>query len=415
MAIITKYILLTFLLLKITINLNSQNFPDNNYQYDFINYDINKIIFFKDSTNYNKLYDLFNNLILKGEGQIKILHIGDSHIQADYFSGHLRYLFQTYFQGNAGRGMVFPYRMARSNNPFNYSCDYTGKWETCRNIEYGKLCDLGILGISATTYDSVSSIKIKFDEKNYLKYDFNKFKIFYNIDSCFTIKLENYGDNYTVTNNDSLGYSEFKLNTYIDTLTLKFVKTDSLQKKFTFYGISFETDDPGIVYYSAGINGAEASSFLRCSLFSKQLKAISPDWVIISLGTNDSYSKTFDALQFYNNLENLLIRIIKEMPNAAILLTVPSDSYRKRKYKNTNISLAKNEIIKIAQKYNCGVWDLYDIMGGFNSIIKWQKARLTATDRLHFSRAGYYLQGDLLFDAFLKSYYNYIDYQNIKK
>jgi hypothetical protein len=48
--------------------------------------------------------------------QVRVLHIGDSHIQADFFTGWLRYLLQKRF-GEAGRGLVFPYRQAGSQNP----------------------------------------------------------------------------------------------------------------------------------------------------------------------------------------------------------------------------------------------------------------------------------------------------------
>ena len=53
------------------------------------------------------------------QGVINIVHIGDSHIQADYFSGMLRMCLQKQF-GNAGRGLIFPYKVAKTNEPYNY-------------------------------------------------------------------------------------------------------------------------------------------------------------------------------------------------------------------------------------------------------------------------------------------------------
>jgi lysophospholipase L1-like esterase len=412
---ILKYYIILLLLIASCFCVKSQIFPIENYEFDFINYENNKLLFYKDSSNFIKLYKLLNNLILKGEGQINIVHIGDSHIQADYFSGHLRYLFQNYFENNGGRGLVFPYKIARTNSPYNYSCNYTGKWTSCRNVQLNKSCELGLTGISVSTSDRSAIVKIIPDGNNFLKYDFIRLKIFFNNDSCnYNIIPESCTESYKVMNNPELGYSEFRFKNYFDTLDLKFERRDSISKALSLYGISLETDDPGIIYHSAGINGAEVSSFLRCRLFYKHLKVLNPQMVIISLGTNDSYSKKFDALSFYNNLENFLSKISEQIPEAAVILTVPSDNYRKRKYKNPNIALARNEIIKIAAKYNCAVWDLYDIMGGYNSIIKWQKSGLTLTDRLHFSIKGYYLQGDLLFDAFLKSYYNFIDCKSFR-
>ena len=42
----------------------------------------------------------------------------------------------------------------------------------------------------------------------------------------------------------------------------------------------------------------------------------------------------------------------------------------------------------------------------------WYKAGLTARDKLHFSRHGYFLQADLMFNAFLKSYDQYTENKN---
>ena len=51
-------------------------------------------------------------------------------------------------------------------------------------------------------------------------------------------------------------------------------------------------------------------------------------------------------------------------------------------------------------------------MGGLNSVTLWYKAGLTARDKLHFSRHGYFLQADLMFNAFLKSYDQYTENKN---
>jgi len=48
-------------------------------------------------------------------------------------------------------------------------------------------------------------------------------------------------------------------------------------------------------------------------------------------------------------------------------------------------------------------------MGGYGSMLKWLKNGMAASDKLHFAQNGYYLQGDLLFSAFIKAYNNFID------
>ena len=73
---------------------------------------------------YHKLYDLKKT----GTGVVNIVHIGDSHIQADYLSGFVRTSLQQYF-GNAGRGLVFPYQLAQSNAPADVASSSNTTWQ----------------------------------------------------------------------------------------------------------------------------------------------------------------------------------------------------------------------------------------------------------------------------------------------
>jgi hypothetical protein len=43
-------------------------------------------------------------------------------------------------------------------------------------------------------------------------------------------------------------------------------------------------------------------------------------------------------------------------------------------------------------------------MGGLGSMAKWEKGGLAQKDRIHFTRPGYLLLGDLLFGALMDAY-----------
>ncbi len=407
----TKRFVLFFILLFLNFNLFSQDDIIKIPYYPFIKYEQNKIIFSNDSSGYDTLFKKLSTLILKGDSQINIVHIGDSHIQADYFSGRMRELLQTFFLGTKGsRGFIFPFKLIHSNNAFNFSVNYTGNWTGCRNIEKNKSCTLGLSGALAITTDSISSIFIQLRSKDYVSYDFNKVKVFQNFkQNSFEIKTGNYKLKQEVVDNDSIGYTLFILNNYTDSIRFNITKTDTCQKSFTLYGISLENDDPGITYHSIGVNGADVEAFLRCSLLSKQLQQLNPDWIIISLGTNDCYSAKWNKSQFEYNLVSFikLVRIAK--PNVPILFTTPSDNCRRRRYCNSDVAIASEIITKVALENNCATWDLYNVMGGYGSMQNWLKAGMAARDKLHFDKNGYYLQGDLLFSAFIKAYDNFID------
>lgn len=411
-----KVLLISVLIVFLIQFVKSQDYPYDIYHYNFVRYDKNEMHFYNDSSSFNKLFTSIDNLILKGEGQIKVVQLGASHTQADIFSGQVRKRLQTFFPGlKSGRGYVFPFRMIRTNNPSNYYTRHTGDWDVCRNVEWRKTCNLGVTGIAATTYSNGATVSVYLRNDRYLDYDFNKVKILHDTDSSsFDIIPVNDGVDYKIEKNDSAGYTIIKFNKYLKELHLKFEKTDTLQNHFTLYGISLETNDPGFIYHAIGINGASTSSYLRCNMLSSQLAAFKPDWVIIAIGTNDAYTSKFKPELYHSNYDELLRNIKKGAPDAAITLIVPNDSYLYRRRPNKGTEKMQNELIKLAKKHNCSLWSMFDVMGGFNSSVLWYKAGLMARDKVHFSVPGYQLLGNLFFNSFLKSYDNHIEKNNQK-
>ena len=383
--------------------------------YNFINYDKNKIEIFGDSVNYKAFFSKFNRLITRGEGKINIVHIGGSHIQADIYTWQMRRRLQTFYPGlNGGRGFVFPYKIAKTNNPFNYHATYTGNWDKCRNVEH-KSCTLGLSGIVVYTTDKEANIKI-YPRKKYGFYDFNKVKIFYNVDSC-NYKIS-FPKKYKVLEqrvNHDKKYIQILFADYYDTLDINIIKQDSLAtNKFALSAIYLENNDPGIVYNAIGINGASIPSFLKCQNLENDLSVVQADMLVLSLGTNDAYGTKFKPEIYKNNYQILIDSILKANPKTFILITVPNDDYLYKKYPNKNTALQETVIYELAKKNNCGVWNLYKIMGGFNSSQIWYNNGLMVKDKIHFTKKGYVLKGNLFFNAFLKTYDDYIKKHNLK-
>lgn len=404
----------TFLILSIIyiFDANAQDFPYSEQQYNFIRYDKNNITFPGDSSQFENLFNKFDQVIKTGEGKINIIHIGGSHIQAGIYSGVVRKKMQTFFPGlNGGRGLIFPYRMSKTNNPKNYKITWTGEWETCRNIEK-KGCELGLLGISATCKEKDAHIQIKLAE-NYVRYDFNSVKIFNKIgDTYMKVYPEDINCVFTVEEFPEKGYTQITTEDYLKELKFKLIQTDTIQKEFILYGISLENDNPGVVYSDVGINGASIPSFLRCNLLEQHTEVINPDLVILSLGTNDTYTTNFNPDFYKRNYKKLIQSIKRAAPEAAVLITVPNDSYYKRRHPNSNTALAEKAVIQLADELSCGVWNFYKIMGGYNSSYLWFKEKLMHTDLIHFSKTGYIIKGNLMFEAILKAYDNHIDENN---
>ncbi|MBN2745768.1 MAG: hypothetical protein JXR34_03505 [Bacteroidales bacterium] len=384
-------------------------FPYKTSIYDFINYDSNQVEFFGETGNFSTFYNKLDSVINFGKGQINIVIIGGSHIQADIYSGQVRNRFQSFYGGqNAGMGLLFPYRLARTNTPFGYHFDYEGQWETCRNVEKNKICRLGLAGIMAVTKDSVSKLILKIEPENPIPYQMEGIKVLHRTDS-FSFKIQNDLNLYkSIEINKDLGYTEILFRHPVDSFSLEIVKTDSIQTAFELYGFLPINRNNGVVLHNIGINGAATSSFLACELMEPQLALIQPDLVIFGLGINDAYGRRFDEGAFERNYNSLIEMIKRINPQAAILLATNNDSYLYKRYINRNGLIVQETMKQLSHNHNVAVWDMFEIMGGLNSIQKWKKTGLAKYDMVHFTREGYILLGDLLFDAIIKSWGEYL-------
>jgi len=409
-----KIIIILFILFAGYTFSQQSDYPLEIDQYNFIHYKKNTLKFPADSSSFTNFFKRYKTLITKGEGQLKILHIGGSHIQADIYTNQMRERLQNFYPGlNAGRGLIFPYKIAKTNNPNNYVVKYTGNWNFCKNVQKKKHCTYGLTGYQIFTTDSITTIKI-YSRKKYTNYEYNKVKIFHSFNDSNSYRINIKIDTLNSSKKEfrKQGYTEFYFGKYIDTLKIEIVKQDTLNNVFRLYGINLETNDPGIIYDAIGVNGASIPSFLKCSLLVNNLKVLMPDMVILSLGTNDAYSTKFNPQVYKANYDTLIQRILSVNKNTAIMITVPNDDYYKKQYPNKNTALQEKVIFELAEKYNAAVWNLYEIMGGFNSSQVWYETKLMRRDRIHFTHKGYILKGDLFFNAFIKYYDNMIEQEN---
>lgn len=398
-------------LLFIVFSLNSFA-QDDSYLYrvnqlNFIRYDLNELHNFGADKYSRRFYDKLEKLVRTGEGRINVVQIGGSHIQAGTFSGQIRSrLQQMNGEMNAGWGYMFPYRISRTNSPFGYYIRYNGNWQSCRNIERRKTSNLGVGGISVITSEPKAELTILLEDENNLDYSFNKLRIYY----------ENSGGNYLVSVDSTVlkksvktaDYFEIELNSHVDSLKITIQKESNSIGSFTLHGITTEAAPNGFMFHSIGVNGAHVPAFLRCQLFEKQLAELKPDLVILGLGINDAYGRRFSQNKFEENYGDLISEIRKAAPETAIIFTTNNDSYMYRRYVNKNGEKVQQSMFKMAKKYQTGVWDMFSVMGGLNSIVLWEKNNLAQHDKIHFTREGYLIMGDLFFNALMKNFENYI-------
>jgi lysophospholipase L1-like esterase len=383
-----------------------QDYPYAFKSYPFLNENANHLIVPGGQGRMERLFEKIDQAVFNGTGQIQVLHIGGSHIQADMWSDRLRQRLQNFFPGmTATRGLVFPYKMARTNNPYNYLPEYTGTWEACRNVQWNRDCDLGLTGISVNTTDTLSQIKISFRGQGYPQYEFNRIRVFHDTDSSsFSIRLLNQNVKYLLQPFPEKGYSLILLERHQKELELEFYKEKPGQNHFKLFGISMESEDPGFTYHSIGVNGASTRSYLKCNRMELDMKAIQPDLVIFSIGINDANTSQFEPGIYERNYDSLVARVYRANPNAAILFTTNNDSYYQKKYPNRNAEKVRQVMLKLAKKHDAMVWDMFEVMGGLGSIKEWIKAGLANPDKIHLLKPGYELIADMMFTALMQAY-----------
>ena len=93
--------------------------------------------------------------------RVSIVHIGDSHLQADFFSGEMRRcLHKMTGRLQPSRGLFFPYALAKTNSPNNYRVTWRGEW-TCHKSTEKDCGTLGLTGMSATVSSDTAYLIIK--------------------------------------------------------------------------------------------------------------------------------------------------------------------------------------------------------------------------------------------------------------
>jgi LysM repeat protein/lysophospholipase L1-like esterase len=377
--------------------------------YSFIHYEKN----YFEWANPAALDTFFKKLPQTPHRKLKILHIGDSHLQADIPTGYIRNRMQELF-GYGGRGLVFPYKAAATHAAYDYKTSCEGTWTYTRNTQREAVYDMGVIGATIHTTDSAASFRFIF-RYGFIKDNFTVIKIFCKQDTAsFDLKMKSGSKEapiYIDCNNPSThsSYIQVNLAQSTDTLDFTVVKNDKKQNFFECYGLMIEgRDDSGVLYNSVGINGAGYSSILKQRLFGQHLAEIHPDLVIIDLGANDFYGGAFNGPEIEKNLKNIIDNIKNSTPDACVLISNSQDIYYKRKRDILECKDFMELTKRVAYEKNCAFYDYYDISGGRGSIAKWYSRGLAQSDKIHLTTPGYYVRGELFLNAMLNSYYKYL-------
>ena len=148
----------------------------------FVHFDKNNISTFGSKQLENRLKTLLINTKLNNS-KLSILHIGDSHIQADVFTGQTRKLLASWLNDKQfTRGFTFPYQLYGSNPPDDFKAEWKGDWQRVTDSS-----NIGISGVSVATSSVDGEISISIAKNGENEQLFDEVRIFFSADSPQTV------------------------------------------------------------------------------------------------------------------------------------------------------------------------------------------------------------------------------------
>lgn len=394
--------------------------------YPFLDTAKNHLEFYGSHGSFESMLVRLDSVVFLNDGQFNVVHVGGSHVQGGTLSNRLRNNFEGLTSHeDAPRGFLFPYRLAKTNSPNNIKIVRTGNWTGFRSSVPSHNSKWGISGVTAITTDTSASFSCLSVRPSGQRYSFKTLHLFTDFEESTMIpSIEPISDS---TSLDSIaGVISYYYNHPVDSVYFSFKNYEDTNKltdsehsfsnkanggeKFLIQGLYFDSRNSGVLYHALGVNGASTESFLRTSRTVEQGKYLAPDLVIFGLGINDAYKPDtdWDPLIFEARYDTIvgLFRLLN--PEVQFIFCTNSDSYYKRKYPNPHALDVIQVMRRLSLKHNGAVWDLFQVMGGLNSIAVWEDYDLSKRDKIHFTEKGYQVNADLLFWAFWKEYEEHI-------
>ena len=338
--------------------------------------------------------------------QVSIVHFGDSHVQLGVAQQITRDYLQGIF-GDGGRGLIFPYSIAKTYSQNDYVSRFTGNWQYASSIqEYPKI-PLGVGGFVAKTEDLQSSFTMSFNAE--LPKNNNRIQILYRVRSG-KVPVTFYVDNYQYSdvlvpsaNNSVPNLLSIDVKDIRDTIHVVFENVQGDKNPLELYGVNIQSsDNNGLVYHNAGVGGANYGAIPAQSYFETQLGTLNPSVVVLDYGTNDILYKNQVASTLEATIINTITKVRTAQPNALIVMMPPQDMF----FKGRDITSANDLtqlLRRIALQNNCLFYDWYRISGGRGAMKTWVSYGLGRADHIHLTEKGYALKGYLLAKAFENS------------
>ena len=361
---------------------------------------------------------------LKNEKKkVRVMHYGDSQIEVDRITRYLRNEWQKEY-GGSGPGLISAIEgipssaivMKNSDNWYRFTL--FGQRDS--NILHSRYSPLGSMAMfDYPVPDSVTpdtSFKQAWIQIEPSRIGFNRVRQYNQITLYYGYAPGNFEIN-TYVNDSLIRFDDIDAFEGFNKLRWEFKTTPKVFKiEITghrspeFYAFSLESES-GVIVDNIAMRGSSGTLFKKMykPQFRQFLKEQPVALFLLQYGGNTVpyIDSEEEAMRYGRWFKAQLIYLQSIKPDAAIVVIGPSDMALKIDNKFDTYPYLENvrDMLKEAAfETGCGFWDLYEVMGGRNSMSSWVESDppLAGGDYVHFTHRGTRKVAELFYKAILK-------------
>ena len=314
--------------------------------------------------------------------QLRVVITGDSWTEHNTISSQLYTMFKNYF-GSANSGWI---NLGSEQNLLdNVLINYTQNWKLndlnyTADYSYGSPPD-GFTRVSSQVGEKITIWNLKAGQ--------------------FTIFFGNTGGTFSYSINDGAAVNVTANSNKYVTITLpnatNSVVVTVVSGNIVIQGFHLQTSDK-VEYNKIGNGGTTGTDYLKIAPTAQANFAqfLSPDLVIIILGTNDSWRGT-TITDFKNGVSAIIDGYRSINPNVSVILIAPAQNgYTPQVIQSKDLAVAMREVAKTKRA------EFYDMFSDWTDYTI-ENAQNQWNDLYHVSNAGAYRLANKLFKTFLES------------
>ncbi len=353
----------------------------------------------------------------------RIAYFGDSMIEGDLVTQDLRTTFQDTF-GGVGVGFM-PITSIVAGFRQTIFHTFSGNWQTYSLLDHsGGNFTLGITGFDFVPAVTSATDTAPGKSGSWVKYSSVGRK---GLDKFYNVNLY-YGKSEGENNYLTIAGHAFRLKGSLPVNELQLVRSKPIQSIQAFFscqdamnlfGFSMEGDS-GIYVdnFSFRGNSGMPLSKIPGAVLTGLNNHLNYDLIILHYGVNVVNNKVTDFSWYERGMTDVVNHIRSAIPNASILIISTSDKsfYTNGAYvTDPSVPLVIDVQKRVAEKTGVAFWNLYEAMGGYNSMVKWVQGDtvLANKDYTHPNFRGAKKIAGMLYQYLITDYKGYVKKQKV--